>query len=115
MECSRKDNDTLAAGIANACNDNLIILGRYDGFMGRNGLVECIHRIDRGHYRMCQGKSVDGNGGFQSKLDAGRMMLDAGRSLIIGNVECNLNDLINGMARRTIFTYGGDRMCKYWF
>ena len=102
----RKDNDTLAADIMLACGgDRLVILGSdYDGFKDSHGkLIERVYSIDDSLYSHCNGKSKQGNGGFQTKLDAAKKVLAADKELIISNLNFRLEDIINGNARRTLF------------
>jgi len=102
----RKDNDTLAADIMLACGgDRLVILGSdYDGFKDSRGqLIERVYSIDDSLYANCNGKSKQGNGGFQTKLDAAKKVLAADKELIISNLNFRLEDIINGNARRTLF------------
>jgi glutamate 5-kinase len=102
----RKDNDTLAAQILLAAKgDRLIILGRdYDGFMDSDkNLIERVNFIDETLYAKCNGKSKYGNGGFSSKLDAAKMLLDNKKELIISNLNYSIEDIIAGRVRRTLF------------
>jgi glutamate 5-kinase len=106
FEGIRKDNDTLAAELMlYSRGDRLIILGNdYDGFKDSNGhLIERVYEINQELYGHCNGKSKYGNGGFQTKLDAAKRIIDAGKELIISNINYNLEDIINGKAKRTIF------------
>lgn len=102
----RKDNDTLAAEVMLHCGgDRLIILGHnYDGLRNSSGeLVERVSDIDERLYSYCNGKSKQGNGGFKTKLDAARDILAQNKELIISNISSNLEDIINGKAKRTLF------------
>ncbi len=102
----RKDNDTLAAEVMLACRgDRLIILGSdYDGFRDGNGdLIERLSEVNDSLYTYCNGKSSKGNGGFKTKLDAGKKIIECRREMIISNINYNLADIINGDARRTLF------------
>jgi len=102
----RKDNDTLAADIMLGSEaDRLIILGHnYDGFIGADGkLVERVSSVDESLYAYCNGKSKQGNGGFKTKLDAARQILEAGKEMIVSNINYSLEDIINGRTRRTQF------------
>jgi glutamate 5-kinase len=102
----RKDNDTLAADIMLACEgDRLIILGNdYDGFRDCNGtLIERVQVIDDSLYSHCNGKSKQGNGGFKTKLDAAKKILENNKQMIVSNVNYSLDDIIHGRVRRTLF------------
>lgn len=102
----RKDNDTLAANIMLCCNgDRLIILGNdYDGFRDPDGnLIKRVRSIDNKLYSYCDGKSLQGNGGFKTKLDAAKKIIKNKREMIVSNIGFNLEDIISGRARRTLF------------
>ncbi|MEI7718320.1 MAG: hypothetical protein WCI72_00505 [archaeon] len=102
----KKDNDTLAAEIMLSCKgDRLIILGHdYDGLKNGSGeLVERVYEINNEVYSYCNGKSKHGNGGFKTKLDAAKTILSQDKELIISNVNSNLEEIINGTAKRTLF------------
>jgi glutamate 5-kinase len=105
-----KDNDTLAAEIMLYCGGNrLIILGKdYEGFKDKDGqLIEKISSITEEHYSNCKGKSKTGNGGFKTKLDAAKKILENNKELIIANINSHLKDIISGKAKRTLFSAGG--------
>ncbi len=102
----KKDNDTLAAELMLACDaDRLIILGHdYDGLRDNEGnLVERVTSIGEKEYSYCNGKSKYGNGGFRTKLDAAKMILDRDKEMIISNVGNCLEDVIRGLTERTLF------------
>jgi glutamate 5-kinase len=101
----RKDNDTLAAQLANYCGaERLVILGTYNGFRDGNGnLIERVTQVEQAHFDMCNGSSADGNGGFRTKLEAAQMMLAHGHEMIVGNVAYDLSDVIEGRVTRTLF------------
>ena len=103
----RKDNDTLAADVLKACGAHtLVILGRnYDGFIGADGkVIGHISEVEKRHYDLCRGKSDNGTGGFKTKLDAARIVLKAGGTMIIGNIDFPLRDLLRGDVVRTEFS-----------
>ncbi len=102
----RKDNDTLAAEIMLYCNGGrLVILGKdYDGFRDNNGnIIGRVYSVDNTLYEYCKGKSNCGNGGFKTKLDAARKILEHQREMIVSNICFNLEDIISGRVRRTLF------------
>ncbi len=101
----RLDNETLAATLLLHCDaDRLVVLGQgYSGFVGENGLVPHVSEVTDKMYDLCKGKSVSGNGGFTTKLDAAKMVLQAGKEMIIGNIDYRLDDLIEGWVERTVF------------
>lgn len=100
----RKDNDTLAADLAVYCGaERLVILGKYDGLYNGNALVERVSLVDEAVYKLCNGSSEDGTGGFKTKLDAAVIMMDAGKEMIVGNIAYSLDSIINGSVKRTLF------------
>ncbi len=108
FEQLRKDNDTLAATILSHCNaDRLIVLGHYDGFRDGDHLIERVTAVDDSHYTLCRGESEHGNGGFTTKLDAARIVLEAGKEMIVGNIKYAIDDLVTGRAPRTLFKAEG--------
>ena len=108
FEQLRKDNDTLAATILSYCGaDRLLLLGHYDGFREGDHLVERVAIINNELYALCQGKSEHGNGGFTTKLDAAKIVLSAGKEMIVGNIKYALDDLVQGKVPRTLFKWDG--------
>ena len=102
----RKDNDSLAAEVMLHCyGDILIILGNdYNGFRDSSGnLIERVYSIDSNLYDCCKGKSKQGTGGFATKLDAARMILEKNKTMIVSNINYHLEDILNGTAKRTLF------------
>jgi glutamate 5-kinase len=102
----RKDNDTLAATILQHVGaDRLIILGRgYDGLQGKDGkVIVRVSSITPDIEELCNGKSQHGNGGFETKLEAAKMVLEARKEMIVGNITYPLADLVSGAAVRTLF------------
>ena len=61
------------------------------------------HQIDDATYEHCNGVSEHGNGGFESKLKAAEMVLKCGKTMIVGNINYNLTDVIAGNVPRTYF------------
>ena len=74
----RQDNDTLAATVAKYIDaKRLVSLGRYDGMLDSNGrVIGKVSSVDKKLYRMCNGVSDNGTGGFEVKLDAAKIMMD---------------------------------------
>jgi glutamate 5-kinase len=102
----RKDNDTLAAQLLCYTHaKRLIILGNgYDGFKDHDDkIIPMITEIHDTHYKLCNGKSKEGNGGFNTKLDAAKMVLSFGSEMIISNINYLLEDIISGNCKRTVF------------
>ena len=104
FEQLRKDNDTLAATVLSYCHaDRVIVLGHYDGFRDGDHLVERVTHVEDSFYALCRGQSGHGNGGFATKLDAARIVLDTGKEMIVGNIRYVLDDLVTGKVQRTLF------------
>jgi len=100
----RKDNDVLSAKILSYIGaDSLIILGKYNGFYDKDKLIRRVRKIDKETYKLCNGKSKHGTGGFRTKLKAAEIVLKNNKKMIIGNINQNLSKLVNGGAERTIF------------
>lgn len=101
----RKDNDTLAARVLQGCKARmLVILGEgYDGFRYANGVISHLSAVKKSHYALCKGTSKDGTGGFETKLDAAKIVLKAGKEMVIGNIVQPLEALIEGSVTRTLF------------
>jgi glutamate 5-kinase len=103
---ARRNNDIPAARGAVYCDaDYLIIRGPYDGFCNPDGsLVEHLSKVTKEHYSYCNGTSNTGCGGFEAKLDAGKIMLKNNKKMIIGNIFYSLDDILKGNAPRTLFS-----------
>ena len=88
----RKDNDTLAADMLYRCGGKrLVLLGKYDGFLDANKkLIERVNHIDESVYDLCNGKSEHGRGGFNTKIDAAKIVMTAGAEMIVGNINYSL-------------------------
>jgi len=100
----RKDNDTLAAILLGYCNaERLIILGKYDGFYRDGAIVEIAKSVNENDYRHCNGTSENGTGGFETKLEAAKIVLEHRKEMIIGNINHSIEDLVAGRVRRTLF------------
>jgi glutamate 5-kinase len=107
------DNDILASMVAGALRaDLLVLLTVVDGVLDSAGkpvrLVEDIHTA-RQHLR--PEKSALGKGGMNSKLEAARMVTDAGEAMVIadGRMENVLPRLIDGEDVGTMFMPGKRR------
>jgi len=94
----RKDNEETAATLARYCSSGLLmILGKYEGFLDCNGnLIHRIEKVKRKHYKMCNGDSENGTGGFEAKLRIVNPLLRRGTKVIIANVEKPLERIIKG-------------------
>ena len=102
------DNDLLAAMMANAMRaDALILLTSVDGLLDENNNV--IDRVDsvldaQQHARTDM-KTSWGSGGIKTKLDAARLVTEAGEVAVIapGSKKNVLIDLMNGEKIGTVF------------
>lgn len=101
------DNDLLAALMANAMRaDLLILLTVVDGLLDEAG--ERIDLVDDpvafGH-QVKSSKSKWGSGGMQSKLDAARLVMEAGEPVVIANgrTEDVLAKVLKGERVGTVF------------
>ncbi len=98
------DNDTLAAQIGVYCGaQRVVILGDYEGFQNNGTLIERLSEVTAEHYLLCKEASKRGRGGFETKLDAAKIMLEANKELIVGNINYHLDDLVEGRVKRTLF------------
>jgi glutamate 5-kinase len=81
------DNDILAAMVAAALRANLLILlSVVDGLLDSTGKpVRLIQKLDDARALVRVEKSALGKGGMNSKLEAGRMVTDAGEVMIVAN------------------------------
>ncbi|MBU0536217.1 MAG: hypothetical protein KKE20_04590 [Nanoarchaeota archaeon] len=99
------DNDELSAKLLTYCgSEKLIVLGRkYDGIMEGRRIIPLI--TDVNEFMHCDNgdRSSDGRGGFDKKMEAGRLVIEAGKRMIVGNIRYLLEDLIQGTCERTEF------------
>ncbi len=81
------ENDVLSAMLANALPaDLLVILSSVDGVQGPDGeTCDLIHDPMDAIGLIRQGKTRMGSGGMQTKLEAARLVTDAGEAAIIAN------------------------------
>lgn len=101
------DNDLLAGAVASAMRaDLLVLLSVVDGVLDREGKsVRTIENLDDARALLRTEKSALGKGGMSSKLEAARMMTDAGEYLIVadGRMENVLLRIIDGDEAGTLF------------
>ena len=92
------DNDTHAARLVCACDaDRLIILGTGDGFYNpEKKLIRRVSSLEQCHYDYCHAGTGEGNGGFEKRLDAAKILFDCGKYLITGNIRYPLQEIIDG-------------------
>jgi glutamate 5-kinase len=101
------DNDYLAAVIASALRaDLLVLLTVVDGLLDPSGnSVRIIHSIDEARQLVRKEKSAPGKGGMDSKLEAAKLMTDAGEALIVadGRADNILPRILAGETVGTLF------------
>jgi glutamate 5-kinase len=107
VKISFGDNDILAALLAHAMHANLLVLlSVVDGLLGDNDQpVRLVKKVQEGHGLVRKEKSPLGKGGMDSKLQAARMVTDAGDLMIIadGRTENILPRLLAGEELGTFF------------
>jgi glutamate 5-kinase len=101
------DNDILAATVAHALRaDLLVLLTVVDGLLDDRGEpVRLVSRAGEARELVRQEKSRLGKGGMDSKIQAARMVTDAGEAMIIANgrMERVLPRLLAGDEVGTLF------------
>jgi glutamate 5-kinase len=107
VKISFGDNDILAATVAHALRaDLLVLLTVVDGLLDDRGeSVRLVSRADSARELVRQEKSHSGKGGMDSKIQAARMVTDAGEAMIIadGRMERVLQRLLLGDELGTLF------------
>jgi glutamate 5-kinase len=107
VKISFGDNDILAALLAHALHANLLILLTVvDGLLGeKDQPVRLVKKAREGHGLVRKEKSPLGTGGMDSKLQAARMVNDAGDAMIIadGRTDRILPRLLAGEELGTLF------------
>lgn len=108
------ENDVLSALVANLVEaDALIILTIVDGLLADGQLVELVDSVDEGVFKLVNGaKSALGSGGMATKLQAMRMVTDAGAIAAIANGTTRdiLLKLLDGQRLGTVFVPASHRM-----
>ena len=102
------DNDLIAAYTANLLRaDLMIILTVIDGLMDANGqLVQVIRNVDDNVMQLATSRRTQlGSGGMRTKLEAARIVTDAGEVALIANGRLRdvLLRLLDGEALGTLF------------
>jgi glutamate 5-kinase len=101
------DNDILAAVVAHALSANLLVLmSVVDGLLDAGGRpVRLVRSIDEARQLVRAEKSALGKGGMNSKLEAARMVSDAGEAMVVvdGRMNNVLIRLIEGEPVGTLF------------
>ena len=104
------DNDILAALVTHALRaDLLVLLSVVDGISDPAGLpVRLVESIDTAREWVRTEKSALGKGGMDSKLNAARMVTDAGSAMVVANGRMNdvLTNLLAGHDVGTLFIPG---------
>ena len=108
------DNDILAALVAHALlADLLVLLSSVDGILDASGkAVRLVEKPDDARELVRAEKSAPGKGGFNSKLQAARMVTDSGEAMIVadGRTENILPRLLDGEELGTLFVPAGRKL-----
>jgi glutamate 5-kinase len=108
------ENDVLSALVADLVEaDALIILTLVDGLLAGGELVELVDRVDESVLSLVDGdRSELGSGGMSTKLEAMRMVTDAGAIAAIANGRTPnvLPRLLDGQRLGTVFVPASRRM-----
>lgn len=108
----RRDNEPILAQLmrycaqGRLCNGGLrgFILGAdYSGFLVDGRVRPVIAEVTPDLYDHCGEPSEIGNGGPRSKLDAAKVIQEAGGSLYISNIKYRLQDIVEDRVERTYF------------
>jgi glutamate 5-kinase len=108
------DNDILAALVTHALRANLLVLlSVVDGIMDADGKsVRLVEKLANARELVRAEKSALGKGGFNSKLDAARMVTESGEAMIVANgrAENILPRLLDGEELGTLFVPGARKL-----
>ena len=108
------DNDILAALVTHALRaDLLVILSVVDGILDATGNpVRLVEKLDDARDLVRAEKSARGKGGFNSKLEAARMVTESGEAMIVadGRAENVLPRLVDGESLGTLFVPAGRKL-----
>jgi glutamate 5-kinase len=108
------DNDILAAMVTHALRaDLLILLSVVDGILDAQGNpVRLIEKLDEARDLVRAEKSALGKGGFNSKLEAAKMVTESGEAMIVadGRTPDILPRLLDGELLGTLFVPGGKKL-----
>lgn len=101
------DNDVLAALVAHAIRaDLLVILSVVDGLKDAQGhVLEIVQDVIEARSLIQRGKTTFGTGGMETKLEAARIVTDAGEVAVIANGRADdvLLRLMEGQKVGTVF------------
>jgi glutamate 5-kinase len=108
------DNAILAASVAHALRaDLLVLLSVVDGVLDANGRsVRLVESVDAARELVRTEKSALGKGGMDSKVNAARMVTDAGSAMVVadGRMENVLARLMAGEDVGTLFVPGNKKL-----
>lgn len=108
------DNDILAALVTHALRaDLLVLLSVVDGILDAEGNpVRLIEKLDEARDLVRAEKSALGKGGFNSKLEAARMVTESGEAMIVadGRTMNVLPRLLDGDPLGTLFVPSGKKL-----
>jgi len=108
------DNDILAALVAHALRaDLLVLLSVVDGVLDTSGKsVRLVESVDAARELVRTEKSALGKGGMDSKVNAARMVTDAGSAMVVadGRMENVLARIVAGDEVGTLFVPGTRKM-----
>src|SRR4051812_31779281 len=108
------DNDILAALVAHALRaDLLVLLSVVDGVLDSSGTsVRLVESVDAARELVRVEKSALGKGGMDSKVNAARMVTDAGSAMVVadGRMENVLVRLLAGDEVGTLFVPANRKM-----
>ena len=107
------DNDILAALVTHALRaDLLVLLSVVDGISNDAGVpVRMVESVDSARDWVRTDKSSLGKGGMDSKLNAARMVTDAGSAMVVANGRMSdvLTNLLHGDEIGTLFVPGAKK------
>lgn len=107
VKISFGDNDILAALVAHAVRANLLVLLTVvDGLLDEAGKpVRLVSSLEEARELVRREKSAAGKGGMDSKLQAAKMLTDAGECLVVahGRMENVLGRIVAGEEVGTLF------------
>ena len=108
------DNDILAALVTHALRaDLLVLLSVVDGILdGEGSPVRLVEKLDEARELVRAEKSALGKGGFNSKLEAARMVTESGEAMIVadGRTASILPRLLDGEPLGTLFVPAGKKL-----
>jgi glutamate 5-kinase len=98
------DNDILAALITRDLNQDILInLTVYDGLLKNNKIAEKASSFDVKDYDEIGMERKEGRGGLKSKLDAAKIVAEAGKIFIISSIKFSIMEILSGKVPQTRF------------